>query len=84
MVQVRPIEVVHVKRLPSPSSAVAVYCVTVAPPFAAGAVKDTDKVPSPGVTLVIVGALGLVLGVAAVDVELFDSPVGLVAVTVKV
>ena len=57
----------------------------VEPPLDAGAVHWTRAVPLPGVAVTLVGAPGVVRGVAGVEaVEGVEVPAVLVAVTVKV
>ena len=51
----------------------------IAEPPVAPAVNATDRLPFPGVMLVMVGALGVVLGVAAVIVDTVPSPATLTA-----
>lgn len=61
-----------------PPSVEYLYVVIAEPPVAP-AVKATDRVPSDGVIVVIVGALGVVAGVAAVVEDAVPSPIALTA-----
>ena len=73
--------VVQVAGVSLPCVAVTVYPETAEPP-SLGAVQLTDNVPFEGVTVIPVGARGVVAGVASIDVDGELVPALFVAVTV--